>query len=159
MSKVRTIFGLAILILWLSLLLISIFNNDELFLILFLSLTVIIFPFLISFFKSFSPPNATEKIEFLFQSFIEKLSHISAFGVFLALIFSGLGIFVNQIYTYLKLGEWQPYSIVDSFKSVGLKWASTPNDWIGLWEVLNFMPLSLVLIILSLVVFEQSLKK
>jgi len=58
-----------------------------------------------------------------------------------------------QIYSYLKTGEWLPISMLDGLAWLGLDWARIPNqpNWVGLHEILTFMPLSIGLWLVALI--------
>ena len=52
-----------------------------------------------------------------------------------------------QAYYYLRHGIWQPLSFIDALRYVNMKWAISPSDWIGLYHFLDWIPLSLLLLI------------
>ena len=58
---------------------------------------------------------------------------------------------VYQIYTYLQTGTWIPISLITAFQWLGAEWAITPNSWHGLYEVLDFIPLSLTIFVLGVI--------
>ncbi len=62
----------------------------------------------------------------------------------------GLGTLAWQIYTYLRVGEWDTFSLIDLVQEVfpasAGQWVLFPTDWIGLHEVLSWMPISLFFI-------------
>jgi hypothetical protein len=75
------------------------------------------------------------------------------------LILSGILIFVGQVYIWLKKGEWVeiPLRIVFAIIPEGSPlqlWLNDPQSWHGLHKlvigVLDFIPLSLFLIVLGL---------
>jgi len=61
------------------------------------------------------------------------------------LIFAGPAILSWQIYKYLRIGSWPSLSVVDALTWCNVKWATTPADWLGLHQSLEWMPLSLFL--------------
>jgi hypothetical protein len=56
-------------------------------------------------------------------------------------------ILIWQAYYYLRHGVWQPISLIDALRYVNMKWAISPSDWIGLYHFLDWIPLSLLLLI------------
>jgi hypothetical protein len=86
--------------------------------------------------------------------------HLAALG--------GIFLFAYQSYQWLKYGAWESYSLLDglimccgSFFSSGFcRWILEPQDWVGLHKLfagfLDWIPLSLFLIILGLTAFVRS---
>ncbi|KKX30262.1 hypothetical protein YH62_11965 [Rhizobium sp. LC145] len=73
----------------------------------------------------------------------------------------GFGLFILgwvtiavQIYWYLRGGLWTSVSIISALKQLPIEkvaeWASNPLDWLGLYQLLEFLPLSGSGIILGL---------
>ena len=54
-----------------------------------------------------------------------------------------------QIFAYLRLGVWPPLSLLSVLHIFDMQWATNPGSWKGLWNVLNFLPLSGSLIVLG----------
>ena len=58
---------------------------------------------------------------------------------------SGLSILGWQVYGYLRQEVWQPVSAIDALRYANMKWANDPKDWLGVYRILEWMPLSLLL--------------
>ena len=56
---------------------------------------------------------------------------------------AAVGIVGWQIYSYLRLGAWQPLSIITALTWLNVDWARSPHDWVGVHKVLTGIPLSL----------------
>lgn len=64
------------------------------------------------------------------------------------LILAGTGAFLValwipawQLYRYLKTGHWRPMSIIDALVVCGATgWVSYPDDWRGVWKLLDVFP-------------------
>lgn len=69
----------------------------------------------------------------------------------LASFSGGLCILIWQIYGYLRFENWRSLSLVDVLSSFEVKWAIAPTDWIGLHRILEWTPLSLLVLIVGLV--------
>ena len=65
--------------------------------------------------------------------------------------FGGFCILLWQVYGYLRQEVWQPVSTIDALRYVNMKWAIAPTDWLGLYRVLEWMPLALLLPITGVV--------
>ena len=65
--------------------------------------------------------------------------------------FGGFCILLWQAYGYLRQEVWQPVSAIDALRYVNMKWAFAPTDWLGLYRILEWMPLSLLLPIAGVV--------
>lgn len=70
----------------------------------------------------------------------------------LALIFGGVGVIGWQVYEYLRYSIWNPVSVVAALQWMKIQWASNPTDWIGLFNILTMIPLSLASIALGWIV-------
>ena len=57
-------------------------------------------------------------------------------------IMAPFGVLVYQIYWYLRIGEWEPLSVITGLRWMKVDWAFHPNEWIGLYKILNDMPLA-----------------
>ncbi len=53
-----------------------------------------------------------------------------------------LGIWAYQVYSYLQTGEWPGLSLVSGLQLVDMRWALYPNSWLGVYKILESMPLS-----------------
>ena len=67
-------------------------------------------------------------------------------------LLGGLFIIGMQIFFYLKEGAWNSVSIIDGLVELNLKWAINPQDWLGLWNILDFLPLSVSLLVLGFII-------
>lgn len=76
--------------------------------------------------------------------------------VFGALICTG-GIATGgyQVYLFLKEGIWEMTSIIDVLVWLEMKWAIDPDDWLGVWKILDKIPVGLVLIIIGALVIHN----
>ncbi len=63
---------------------------------------------------------------------------------------AGCGIILFQIYAYLRFNTWTSVSLIDvaAYFSDGA-WLTNPSDWHGLHSLLNLIPASVVLLLLS----------
>jgi hypothetical protein len=61
------------------------------------------------------------------------------------LLLGGLGVLGWQVYEYLRLGVWTPISIITALEWMQVQWAYSPNDWVGLHNILEKMPLSMAM--------------
>ena len=66
-------------------------------------------------------------------------------------ILSGIGIWGYQIYYWLRYAEWSSFSLLWplSFYSQFQDWVYYPYDWVGFHNVLDFIPLSIILILIG----------
>lgn len=82
---------------------------------------------------------------------IEPIVDIARGALFVVLpALAGCGIILFQIYAYLRFNTWTSVSLID----VGTyfsddAWLTSPSDWHGLHSLLNFIPASVVLLLLS----------
>lgn len=60
----------------------------------------------------------------------------------LAWFFTPIGVVGWQVYGYLRFGFWQSISVIDALRWTGNQWAVAPTDWVGLYGVLELLPLS-----------------
>ncbi len=74
------------------------------------------------------------------------------------LIFSGFGVLGLQTYMGFFSGEWLSLSLIDTLILISSSiergvypWLLNPTEWIGLHEILSFMPLSGTLILLGFI--------
>ena len=58
-----------------------------------------------------------------------------------------LAIVGYQIVMYLKTGSWHPLSVISFLKWLGSNWAYNPTNWVGLYKILDFIPLSMAVVI------------
>lgn len=71
------------------------------------------------------------------------------------IVISAVCLFGIQSYSYLKYGIWLSLSVTDGLAAIGVDWASKPTDWIGLWKLMNKVPLSMSLFFLGLYVYHD----
>lgn len=76
---------------------------------------------------------------------------VVAIGLLVAL--AGAGVFVLQVYGYLKTGSWQSISLL-SVASSYVPWLSNPQSWFGLHKIVRdaarLLPLSFVLVLIGI---------
>ncbi len=63
----------------------------------------------------------------------------------------GFCILIWQIYGYLRFEIWRSLSLVDILRGFEMKWAVAPADWIGLYRILEWMPLSLLVPVVGVI--------
>jgi hypothetical protein len=68
----------------------------------------------------------------------ENLFGILAFGTV-----SAIWVLCYQFYNFFRFGQWPSLTIITAFQYFEVKWAFHPEDWIGLYKVLDDFPLSL----------------
>lgn len=100
---------------------------------------------------------------------INKKYHIwDAWGPLTLILFALtiFGMIGFQIYTYLKVGYWQPISMISVLQYFGVVWAFAPKDWLGIWKICDFFHGSILLVMIipfisgfGISVFEDILKK
>lgn len=86
----------------------------------------------------------------------------SAFGLLLVLapFAVGLGSLGRQIFLWLRDGRWTSVSVLDllSWSGVGSQdWIARPNEWIGVWKLLNWLPLSAASLVVGIVLVLAAL--
>ncbi|MBA6413407.1 hypothetical protein H2508_09835 [Parahaliea sp. F7430] len=70
---------------------------------------------------------------------------------------SGRGVFATQVFGYLYNGVWKSISLANFIGGFYMPWAySEPKTWIGLWNIINIIPLSFALIVFGLWVFTRN---
>jgi hypothetical protein len=143
-SKNKIVIDATILTVWLTLIPLWYFTDRIESLLLFLFLLAFRLEY---FWKAFK--NIIEKPFGTVDNFF-KTAFIFLFSV------PAIGIVAWQIYTYLKDGEWQSVSLITCLQYFNNTWATTPNDWQGLWNVLNMIPLSIMLLVIAAtILFEH----
>lgn len=57
---------------------------------------------------------------------------------------AGVGVFARQVYAWLHTGEWTSQSVLDFLRWADVRrdWIADPTTWLGLWKVLEWLPLS-----------------
>jgi hypothetical protein len=80
-------------------------------------------------------------------SYTSSANNLSPVDIFMRILGAGIvaaiGILGWQVYTYLKLGIWQSLSVITALLWLNIDWARSPHDWLGVYKVLDGMPLSL----------------
>jgi len=68
-------------------------------------------------------------------------------------LLSGAGVFGWQVYSWLSTGDWKSVSLLDFMRWAGShpEWTETPTTWMGLWKLLNWIPLSVTLLLLGVI--------
>jgi len=70
------------------------------------------------------------------------------------LFFTGaLFIFGYQLFQWLRHGDWKSISVITGLRWLESSWAVYPREWLGVHKLLDFIPLSIALILLGLVPF------
>lgn len=63
----------------------------------------------------------------------------------------GLSLFIWQVYNFLRFNIWTPISVLSFLGWMGIpeiaEWVRYPTDWIGLYKILNQIPLNITLLI------------
>jgi hypothetical protein len=71
--------------------------------------------------------------------------------VVLTSFLSGLCILSWQIYGYLRFENRRSLSVIDAIRTTKVGWASFPTDWMGLYRILEWMPISLALPLIGVI--------
>ena len=66
------------------------------------------------------------------------------------IVLSGLVVVGWQIFQYMKDGIWNSVSIITAMQYFGNEWSFNPVEWTGLWNTLEFIPLSITLIVFGI---------
>jgi hypothetical protein len=64
-------------------------------------------------------------------------------SIFTTIFLMSLLLGVGQIIYYLRFGDWQSVSVLDLLVSLGLEWEKSPASWMGVFRILDWIPLSL----------------
>jgi hypothetical protein len=56
--------------------------------------------------------------------------------------FAALGVLGWQAVGWLRTGEWTTLTLLSGLASGGVEWASSPDSWIGIYNLLNHVPLT-----------------
>lgn len=56
-----------------------------------------------------------------------------------------------QVYTYLRHDIWTPVSIITALQWMDMNWAWRPSDWLGFYNILLKIPLSVSLFVVGVV--------
>ena len=76
-----------------------------------------------------------------------------------AVLLAGLGVLGWQVFGWLSSGEWTSVSLLDFLRwGAGPKtraWIENPTTWIGWWRVLNWTPVSGILLLVGMVMLLE----
>ena len=92
------------------------------------------------------------------------LETLSALFLLTGLV-AGIGLVGWQATTWFESGVWRAISVLAALKSLGIAWAHNPTAWIGFYNTLDFLPLSVTLAVMGVVMayvlwfFADHLKK
>ena len=92
------------------------------------------------------------KMEYYLNKLVEKTLGLIAASVSFGGMLSGIGYLLFQIYSFLKSGEWTSYSLnylIAKFGGKYERWASYPEEWLGLHRIFETFPLSLFLFLVG----------
>lgn len=69
-----------------------------------------------------------------------------------AFALAGISVIGVQVVNFLYHGSWEPVSLITGLQWLGAnsEWLQSPNSWVGLHSVLEFIPLSLTFLITGL---------
>ena len=146
-SKLGALIGGFILSAWLTLLPIYLITGEGLYLSVLILLGIFMAPLIWGFITELVGEDKLSKVG---GKIIKVIFGLGGCAIFL----SGIGIVSFQIYEYLKQGEWLSFTVIDGLLFIDSSWAKEPDDWLGIWKILNTIPLSLALIILAFIVFS-----
>jgi hypothetical protein len=76
-------------------------------------------------------------------------------------VFSGIGLFIYQIYFWLKNGEWTEYSLLWPLSYIEnlQSWVYYPIEWVGVHKILDFIPFPIFLVAMGVVIAVGSENK
>ena len=58
------------------------------------------------------------------------------------IVFAGIAVLIWQVYSYLKVGVWPEVSIITALEYFHVQWATSPTDWLGLYNFFDTLALS-----------------
>jgi hypothetical protein len=67
----------------------------------------------------------------------------------ISLMLCGFLVLGWQVYEYLRYSFWMPISVITGLSWIKLEWALNPTDWIGVFNILSNIPLSLALVVVG----------
>jgi hypothetical protein len=73
------------------------------------------------------------------------------------LMISGVLILGVQIYEYLRNGSWHSLSVISLLQFFDVEWALMPSDWMGLYNMMDIVPLSLAALVAGFLIFILSI--
>jgi len=76
-----------------------------------------------------------------------------AVSALVAGIAGGAALLLYQVYIWLRVGHWEPHSIITLLRWAEWPWAMSPRDWIGFHAFLDFIPLFLALPVAGVLLF------
>ena len=94
-----------------------------------------------------------KSIEYYICKICEFALLIVSLLVLLGGILGGFGLIIFQIFNYLKVGIWEPYSLLNAISKINEKsqhWVESPTDWVGLHSIFSRIPLSLCSVLVGL---------
>jgi hypothetical protein len=68
-----------------------------------------------------------------------------AAALFIAGVGAGFLVFVHQALAWFKGSVWPSVSVVTGLQWLGVRWATGPQDWRGLHDMLGNVPLAITL--------------
>jgi hypothetical protein len=125
----------------------------------FLGFIVFVFfvaPFIVEVFMGYLGEDREGKIK---EEVVNQVNQVEVFfiiaisGVAWILCLSGIGVFLFQVYHYLKDGFWIPKNIMIALDLIGIDWAKNPETWFGLYKILSSVPLSVFLFVFGVLTF------
>ncbi len=71
------------------------------------------------------------------------------------LILGSLSIWGYQIYYWLRYADWIKFSLLWPLSYIkGLEaWTFYPHEWLGVNKILDFIPLSIILLLIGILIF------
>lgn len=98
--------------------------------------------------------NKSKNVKSTFKVFFDDIFlNQKLYGLMFSL--GGLGIWVYQIYYWLQHAKWEKFSLLRLLSSSSdyQDWVFYPTEWIGIHKILDFIPLSIIIIIIGLLLF------
>lgn len=65
------------------------------------------------------------------------------------LMLGGVCVLGWQGYHYLRYNEWISVSLITALEIMNIRWAFNPTDWLGLYNVLKAIPLSVTMFVVG----------
>src|SRR5262249_57147118 len=63
-------------------------------------------------------------------------------GIGVTICILGVGMYVYELYIYLRSGIWSELSVITVLQRLRVQWALQPDDWLGVHKYLSQFPLS-----------------
>ncbi len=63
-----------------------------------------------------------------------------------------------QIYQYFRYGIWPDLTVIDILHEFKNSWSFHPNDWLGVYQMLNSFPFSLFVFLAGLIVLVLAIR-